>query len=501
MAKLKTEYLFLITIFVISTCGLIYELIAGTLASYLLGDSITQFSLIIGIYLFSMGVGSYLSKFIQSNLISKFIEIEILIGLIGGLSAPLLFLLFDVVEYFEVYLYFFVFVIGILVGLEIPLLMVILKDKFQFNELVSNVFTFDYIGALIASILFPIFFIPYLGLIETSLVFGIINILVAIIMSFAFEKLMKNSNFLRFKAYFSILLLIIAFIFSDAILSYSEKKLYGENVVLSKSSKYQRIVLTHEREDYRLYLNNNLQFSTLDEHRYHEILVHPAMSFSKKVDSVLILGGGDGMAVREVLKYDEVKSITLVDLDNEMTNLFKNNKLLSRFNGNSLSSKKLKIVNQDAFVWLKKCCVKYDVVLIDFPDPSNFSLGKLYSTFFYSSLKKNLKKETVVVVQSTSPYFAPKSFWCINATLKECFKETKPYHIYLPSFGEWGFSIASDKMNTKRVFRKADNLKFYDNDFENFCFFSKDMKVDKIEINKLNNQNLVNYFNEEWSKY
>lgn len=501
MAKLKTEHLFLITIFVISTCGLIYELIAGALASYLLGDSIMQFSLIIGIYLFSMGVGSYLSKFIKSNLINKFIEIEILIGLIGGMSAPLLFLLFDVVEYFEVYLYFFVFVIGVLVGLEIPLLMIILKDKFQFNELVSNVFTFDYIGALIASILFPVFFIPYLGLIETSLIFGIVNVLVAIIMSFAFKNLIRNSKFLRFKAYFSVTLLIIALFFSGKILSYSERNLYGENVVLSKNSKYQRIVLTHEREDYRLYLNNNLQFSTLDEYRYHEMLVHPAMSFSKNIDSVLILGGGDGMAVREVLKYKDVKSITLVDLDKEMTSLFKNNKLLRRFNKNSLRNDKLEIINNDAFVWLKSCKIKYDVVIIDFPDPSNFSLGKLYSTFFYSNLKKILKQETVVVVQSTSPYFAPKSFWCINSTLANSFNQTIPYHIYLPSFGEWGFSMASDKMITPKKYRKLEGLKFYDNDFEKFCYFPKDMKVAKVEINKLNNQNLVNYFNEEWSKY
>lgn len=501
MAKFKTEYLFLVTIFVISTCGLVYELIAGTLASYLLGDSITQFSLIIGIYLFSMGVGSYFSKFITSNLINRFIEIEILIGIVGGLSAPLLFLIFNFVEDFEVYLYFFVFIIGCLVGLEIPLLMIILKDKFQFNELVSNVFTFDYIGALIASILFPLFFIPYLGLIETSLIFGIINVLVAIIMSFAFAKLIKNAKYLKLKAYFSIALLIITFFFSGKILSFSEKNLYGENIILSKTSKYQRIVLTHEREDYRLYLNNNLQFSTLDEYRYHEILVHPVMSFSKKIDSVLILGGGDGMAAREVLKYKDVKAITLVDLDSEMTTLFQTNKLLTRFNHNSLNNKKVRIINQDAFVWLNKNKSKFNVVIIDFPDPSNFSLGKLYSTLFYFNLKKKLNKDSIIVVQSTSPYFAPKSFWCINSTLGYCFNQTQPFHVYLPSFGEWGFSIASDELITQKVYRRIQGLRFYNNDFSNFCFFPKDMKIDKVEVNKINNQYLVNSFNKEWSKY
>ena len=191
---MKIERLILFTIFIISTCGLIYELIAGTIASYLLGDSITQFSLVIGIYLFSMGIGSFLSKYITKNLISKFIEIELLIGLIGGLSAPILFLVFNYVEFFEFYLYFMVFLIGCLVGLEIPILMVILQDKFQFNTLVSNVFTFDYIGALLASIAFPVFFIPQFGLINTSIIFGIVNIIVGFTMCFIFKNYWLWSN-------------------------------------------------------------------------------------------------------------------------------------------------------------------------------------------------------------------------------------------------------------------------------------------------------------------
>ena len=181
--------------------------------------------------------------------------------------------------------------------------MIILRDKFKFNTLVSNVFTFDYIGALLASILFPVFFIPYLGLIETSIVFGVVNVCTGLFLCFLLQDEIRNSYFLKIKGFVSLFILVIVFIFSSKILSFSEKSLYGENIVFSKTTKYQRIVLTHERKNFNLYLNNNLQFSTFDEYRYHEMLVHPAMSFSECVDNVLILGGGDGLAVREILKY------------------------------------------------------------------------------------------------------------------------------------------------------------------------------------------------------
>lgn len=498
---MKIERLILFTIFIISTCGLIYELIAGTIASYLLGDSITQFSLVIGIYLFSMGIGSFLSKYITKNLISKFIEIELLIGLIGGLSAPILFVVFNYVEFFEFYLYFMVFLIGCLVGLEIPILMVILQDKFQFNTLVSNVFTFDYIGALLASIAFPIFFMPQFGLINTSIIFGIVNIIVGFAMCFIFKNYLKNAVQLKIQAALMLVILLVTLVYSDAILAFSEKSLYGENIIFAKTTKYQRLVVTHERSDYKLYLNNNLQFSSFDEYRYHEAFVHPAISFTKNINNILILGGGDGMVAREVLKYKDVTHITLVDLDFEMTNEFKTNKLLTRLNNNALNNNRVKTINNDAFVWLDNCKLKYDVVFVDFPDPSNFSLGKLYSTSFYIKLKGHLNQGGTIVVQSTSPFFAPKSFWCINSTLKEFFPNINPYHVYLPSFGEWGFNLVLDSKKNPTIFRKKENLKFYDYDFDKLCSFSKDMKTNKVVINRLDNQNLVTLFNQEWSKY
>lgn len=498
----KFELLLLTAVFIIATCGLVYELVAGTLASYLLGDSVKQFSFIIGVYLFSMGIGSFFSKFVKKNQLNTFIEIEILVGVIGGLSSVLLFILFEQVDYFQFVLYFLVFITGCLVGLEIPLLMNILKDKVEFSNLVSNVFTFDYIGALLASVLFPLVLIPKLGVMRTSLFFGMINVSIAILLAFVLSKEVKKAYWLQFKAIFSFLVLLVVFFFSDSILSYSEEKLYGENIVFSNTTPYQRIVLTHNKNDYKLFLNNNLQFCSTDEYRYHEALVHPAMECASKIKNILVLGGGDGLAVREILKYKEVEKITLVDLDEKMTKMFTQNPILNGFNQKSFSNPKVTIFNQDAFMWVKSSKEMFDVVIIDFPDPSSYSLGKLYSQKFYQYLKKVCHDQTVIVVQTTSPYFAPKSFWCINKTVELAFENTDAFHVYVPSFGEWGFTIASmnDKVNFEKSKRQLDGLRFYQHDFSKLNYFPQDMKVKDVEVNRLDNQILVRYFDEEWGK-
>ena len=500
--KLKSEYLLLFAVFTIATCGLIYELVAGTLASYLLGDSVKQFSFIIGVYLFSMGIGSFFAKYLTKNLLNTFVEIEISVGLIGGLSSVILFLLFESGSAFQFVLYFLVFITGFLVGLEIPLLMNILKDKVEFKDLVSNVFTFDYIGALLASVLFPLLLIPKLGIIGTSLFFGMINVAIAISLCFLLKNELRNVFWLRAKGFAVFFLLLTIFVLSDQILTFSETKLYGENIVYANSTPYQRIVLTHNKNDYRLYLNNNLQFSSMDEYRYHEALVHPAMAMANNVTNVLVLGGGDGLAVREILKYKDVEKITLVDLDNGMTNLFKENKVLVGFNKNSLNNPKVTVINADAYIWAKKCTEKYDVVVIDFPDPSNYGLGKLYSLHFYSTIQKRMSKSAIVVVQTTSPYFAPKSFWCINKTVGQIFKQTTAYHAYVPSFGEWGFTIAINGFDAKftDVKNTVPNLRFYDYNFKKTQYFATDMQIVPVEINRLDNQILVRYFDEEWGK-
>ena len=499
----SAQLLLLLAVFVIATCGLIYELVAGTLASYLLGDSVTQFSTIIGVYLFSMGIGSYLSRFFDLHLLEWFIRIELLVGLIGGFSSAILFIVFPIATGFQIILYALVCITGILVGLEIPLLMRILQNKVEFKELVSRVFTFDYIGALLASLIFPLLLVPHLGIIRTSLFFGILNIGVGWYLAHYFSKEIKNASLLKLAAIVLLLAELVAFVFSEKIMSYSETMAYNDHVVYSTSSTYQRIVLTRNKREMRLFLNGNLQFSSADEYRYHEALVHPAMSAISKHDRVLVLGGGDGLAVREILKYPDVKQITLVDLDPAMTKLFTTQTVLTQLNHSSLLDKKVHIENKDAFVWLRTNKEKFDVIIIDFPDPSNFSIGKLYSTTFYQLLSKAISDEGVIVIQSTSPYVAPKSFWCIDETLKYSGFVTRPYHNYVPSFGEWGYIMASKKNIDSVPNPFPPGLKYLNSNILAQLFvFPEDMKTKQVLLpNKLNNQVLVHYFEEEWDKY
>lgn len=498
----NAQWVLLIAVFIIATCGLIYELVAGTLASYLLGDSITQFSVIIGVYLFSMGAGSYLSKFFNKNLLEWFIRIELLVGLIGGFSAAILFLVFPLAVSFQPILYALVFITGMLVGIEIPLLLRILKDKVEFKELVSRVFTFDYIGALLASLIFPLLFVPYLGLIRTSLFFGILNIGVGLYLCHYFAKEIKNVRRIVMGAVALLVVELVAFAASEKIMSFSETLAFNDKVVYSTSTPYQRIVITKNKRELRLYLNNNLQFSSSDEYRYHEALVHPAMTAADHPVDVLVLGGGDGLAVREILKYSSVHFVQLVDLDPAMTHLFASQEVLANINHHSFTNPKVKITNADAFTWLRINTKKFDCVIIDFPDPSGFAVGKLYTTAFYKLLQNALNPKAVVVVQSTSPFVAPKSFWCVSETLKSVGFYTVAYHNYVPSFGEWGYVMAMNKEyqvpDTFAVPHKYISKLV----MEQMLQFPEDMKTTvKLQVNKLNNQALVNYFEEEWGKY
>lgn len=497
------QWLLLVAVLVIATCGLIYELVAGTLASYLLGDSITQFSTIIGVYLFSMGIGSFVSKYFSRNLLQWFIRIELMVGLIGGFSAATLFLVFPMAASFRIILYALVGITGVLVGLEIPLLMRILKDKVEFKELVSRVFSFDYIGALLASLIFPLILVPRLGLIRTSLFFGMMNIGIGWYLAYYFGKEIHRGARLQVTAFILLMAQLVAFVFSENILSYSETMTFNDQVVYATSSPYQRIVITRNKRELRLFLNGNLQFSSADEYRYHEALVHPALSSLQAPRKVLVLGGGDGLAVREILRYPAVEKIVLVDLDAAITRLFSTQDILKDINQSSLLNKKVEVHNEDAFTWLRNNRQLFDAVVIDFPDPSSFSIGKLYTNVFYRMLKKAMQPSGIAVIQSTSPYVAPKSFWCIDSTLNAAGFYTRAYHNLVPSFGEWGYIIASPREDQHWFAHLPDSLKYLNAaTLQQMFVFPEDMKAHQpLETNKLNNQALVNYFEEEWGKF
>lgn len=508
------EVLLLASVFVIAACGLVYELAAGALASYLLGDSVLQFSTIIGSYLFAMGVGSWLSRYIERQLVAQFLTIELLVGVIGGLMPALLFTAHSLLPpghlgAFRLLLYGMVLLVGALVGLEIPLVMRILKRHFraryQLKHLVSQVLTFDYLGALGVAVAFPLLLVPHLGLVRTGLFFGLLNVGVAVWALWLFRAELRALKRHALACAASLALLVVGMVYADQLSTWAEDRFYGEHIVLKHSSAYQRIVLTESQAGVRLFLNGNLQFHSRDEYRYHEALVHPAMAAHGAPRKVLILGGGDGMALREVLRYPSVQQATLVELDPKMTELFASAPRLRALNGDALRDRRVRVVNTDAFGWLEQTDESFDIILIDFPDPSNFALGKLYTASFYKLVDQHLNASGYAVVQSTSPLIARRSFWTVVHTLESVGLQTQPYHAHVPSFGEWGFVLAGRRPWTPPR-QLPSGLRFLTPEgVLALTQFPSDMARPgageaPLEVNRLSNQVLVHEFEREWGQ-
>ncbi|MDQ3042905.1 MAG: polyamine aminopropyltransferase, partial [Acidobacteriota bacterium] len=221
---------------------------------------------------------------------------------------------------------------------------------------------------------------------------------------------------------------------------------------------------------------------------------------------ILVLGGGDGLAVREILKYPSVQSVTLVDLDPAMTELSKALPALAELNKNALADSRVTIVNADAYVWLDNNAVEpFDAAIVDFPDPNNFALGKLYTTRFYNLLKSKLKPNASVVIQCTSPLIARNSYWCVIKTLEAAGFTVKPYQTTVPSFGIWGYALAKTQpFDAPQAIPENLDLKFLnDKTLTSMFDFPSDTALPKeeIEINRLDNQALVRYYESEWRRF
>ena len=435
----------LFSILIVALCGIAYELIISTVSSYLLGNSVYQFSLTIGFFMFAMGVGSLLSRFMDGKLVRNFILVEMAISLVGGVCSILLFVVFpNSRALYELVMYGLILGIGALVGMEIPILTTMLSHKASIRKSIANVMSLDYVGALIGAVAFPLLLLPTLGLVQSSFAVGLLNILTATVNVLVFRKELKQFGWLLGGCVTILLALVISIVFGNQITRYAEKHLYFDQVIYDQQTPYQKLVVTRSAtsREHRLYIDGHIQFSTRDEFRYHESLVHPVMAVPGPRDRVLILGGGDGLAAREVLKYADVGTIDLVDIDPEMTRISKALPILAELNAGSLESGKLTIHNADAFTFINARGKPYDRVIIDMPDPHNEALNKLYSKEFYFMIKRRMAPGAVLVSQSSSPFFTRRTFWCIQETLHDTFGHTLSYHTSLPSFGIWGFNLA-----------------------------------------------------------
>ncbi|MEL6427695.1 MAG: polyamine aminopropyltransferase [Planctomycetota bacterium] len=485
-------------VFLASACGLGYQLVAGTTSSYLLGDSVTQFSVSIGLYLFALGIGAYLSKFVDGEgLGPAFVRVELAVAVAGGVSALLLFFAWRSELWFRPVLYGEILLVGTLVGVEIPLLVRLLEEELELKELIARVLAWDYVGALVAALMFPLLLVPRLGLARAALAFGIVNAAVGLWSVSLFRDRIRRPLSLQLQSGAVLALLAVLFAQANRLSTIAEAERFSGEIVHAETSPYQRVVVTRAQGQFQLFLSGALQFNSEDEYRYHEALVHPAMAVAGEPRRVLILGGGDGLAAREVLRHPSVERVVLVDLDPAVTRLATDFPPLVELNGGSLADPRVEVVNADAMRWLEEGQGLFDVALVDFPDPHAFAVGKLYTDTFYARLLERIAPDGAIAVQSTSPRLAPKSFWCIARTMESVGLFVRPYHAAVPSFGEWGFTLAA-----RRAFEVPRavpaGLRYLGPNFTPTLFvLPEDAAPREVEVNRLSSQTLVRYYDEE----
>jgi spermidine synthase len=489
------------SVLIVALCGIVYELIIATIASYLVGDSVYQFSLTIGLFMFAMGMGSLVTAKFRQNLISRFVVNEVLIAIVGGLSSIILFTVFPWTVLFYPVMYSLILLIGFLVGLEIPLLIRVMSDTSGFRESVANVLALDYFGALIGSVAFPLLLLPFLGLFRASFCIGLLNGFIAILNIYVFWDRIQRPIFWLTTTIFTLVLLMFAMVYASFIARFAEGQLYSDQIVFSRQTPYQHVVLTKSERssEHRLYVDGHLQFAERDEYRYHESLVHPVMSLPGPKKRVLILGGGDGLAAREVLKYAEVEKIDLVDIDPEIVRLCRSFPAIKQLNESSLDSQKLEVHNQDAFRFLRDSLATttvgqsnsssanngYDRVIIDLPDPHNEALCKLYSVEFYKLVRQNLRAGGCFVTQSASPWVTREAYWSVAKTIEAAELETYSYHITVPNFGVWGFHLATDKIGTPDFRIQAETRYLTDEIMKHATIFGKDESRENGVVNSI----------------
>ncbi len=555
MTKKKAQFNFASVLlcacmFASGACGIILEYIQASLASMILGNSFEQWAMVIGLMLFWMGFGSLIQGQISKKyLIYTFIAVETGLALVGGFSPTLTYISYGYTAHYSLVLYFFVSFIGIMIGLEIPVIIRINNDfSKELSTNLGNILSADYLGSLIGSFIFVFIFLRFTPITEAAFLTAGANFFLAFITFIYFLKkgLLKKGFLIP---------VIMVMTFSAVCYGYLnnrewnikiEQPLYDDPIILSKTTQYQHIAITHYKpfDEVRFFLNGNLQFCSTDEQRYHEPMVHPVMNLVPIKTRVLILGGGDGCVLREVLKYKEVKEVLLVDLDPEITRLAKTYPVLKKINQDAFKDARVvtmagkgvspginkrlyletnkknyhtersetqkladvKVMNVDADKFLSAVEGFWDVIIIDMPDPSTPELTKLYAKEFYKKVKQHLSQHGLMVVQATSPYLAKESFLCIGRTIESVDFTTLPFHENVPSFGDWGWYLAwHPNIKREKILEKIDHISFNvptrfltSQVFQSELVFGKDeLKTTNKQINTILYPALLSIYNHE----
>ncbi|MGW6205811.1 polyamine aminopropyltransferase [Streptomyces sp. NPDC055089] len=505
--------LLLFSVFLCAACGLVYELALTALGSYLIGNSVLQTSVVISVMVCAMGLGSLAAKPLRRRAVGAFALVEGVLALVGGLSVLVLYAAFAWLQIYTPAMIVVAVAVGLLIGAEIPLLMTMLQRirRQEAGSAVADMFAVDYIGALVGGLGFPLWLLPTFGQLKGTLVVGAVNAVAGVIaVVFIFHRQIRRWVRNSLLAGVTVVLAVLgaAYVLADDLEVTARQQMYRDPIVHAETTPYQEIVVTRStaftgEPDIRLFLNGDLQFSSVDEYRYHESLVHPALAGSRA--SVLIMGGGDGLALREVLRYDDVQHVTLVELDPAMTRLARDFEPLRDLNDDALDDPRVKVVNADAFNWLRGARQQYDAVVIDFPDPDSAALAKLYSVEFYHLLGQVLTPQSRVMVQSGSPFFAPKTYWSIAKTIETAGYATTEFQVDVPSFGNWGFVLATRGGGPPpplRLASHAPRLRYLDEAvLKAASVFPVDRRRQDVRPSTLMDPAVLEYVLDEWENY
>lgn len=485
-----------------AACGIIYELALLTLSASLDGGGIVATSLIVAGYIAALGVGALVVKPLLAHAAITFVAVEALLGIVGGLSAAALYVVFAFLDGSVGSTWVLAVstaLIGGLVGAEVPLLMTLLQSgrvaaATDAGRTLANLNAADYLGALLGGLVWPFLLLPQLGMIRGAAATGMINLAAAAVVAvFLLRQVVSMRQLvLALCALAAAAALLASLLLRSAdIETTSRQRLYADPIIAYRHTAYQEIVVTRRGNDTRLYLDGGLQFSTRDEYRYTESLVYPALGDGAR--SVLVLGGGDGLAARELLRVPGISKIVQVELDPAVIDIARTT--LRTANGGSLDNPRVAVVTEDAMNWLRRPDLdRFDAVIVDLPDPDTPALGRLYSTEFYALIARALAPGGLMVVQAGSPFSTPTAYWRTVSTIRAASYAVTPYHVHVPTFGDWGFALAqrADSAPVPRVPANAPPLRFLNQRVLDAAgVFSGDIGPRPVEPSTLDNPRIV----------
>ena len=508
VGRRRARALLLLAVLLVAACGFAYELTLIALGTFLLGNSVAQLSIVLAAFVSSMGLGSLAAKLLLRRPVEGFILVESAVALIGGTSGLVLYAAFAWLEIFEPATVAMAALVGGLVGCEIPLLLSLMHRvrREEAGSSVADLLAADYLGAVVAGLAFPFLLLPLLGQMQGALAVGAANVLAGLLVLWLFGRTVSRGRRIALMSGTAVVLGVLgtAAVLAGPLELSARQELFEDPIVHAERTPYQELVMTRAPggDDLRLFLNGDLQFSSVDEYRYHEALVHPLLAGRRS--SVLVLGGGDGLALREILRYRDVRRVVLVELDPRVAELARTDARLRALNRDALRDPRVEVVTADAFSWLRSGTgPRFDAAVLDFPDPDDPALAKLYSVEMYAMVRRRaLRPGGRMVIHAGSPYFAPEAFWSIRATAEAAGLATRPFHVDVPTFGDWGYVLAAEGRAPELRIDPPGPLRFLDPPtLAAAGVFPVDRRPRPVQPSTLNRPRITEYERRGWLEY